>query len=75
MARCATPAQPVIVPKQWSAPDDIDLSVAKLQRRISELEALDIQSAVIMNMIPNSDSEGHLAPKPTHGLPSNGPKS
>ncbi|MFC1814574.1 hypothetical protein ACFL0M_01300 [Thermodesulfobacteriota bacterium] len=75
MARRATPAQPVIVPKQWSAPDDIDLSVAKLQRRISELEALDIQSAVIMNMIPSPGSEGHLAPKPTHGLPSYGPKS
>ena len=47
MARRATPAQPVIVPKQWSAPEDIDQAVTKLQRRISELEALDIQAAVL----------------------------
>lgn len=49
MAKRATPAQPVIVPKQWSAPEDIDRAVAKLQRRISELEALDIQAAVLQD--------------------------
>lgn len=47
MARRTTPAQPVIVPKQWSAPEDIDRAVAKLQRRISELEELDVQTAML----------------------------
>jgi uncharacterized protein (TIGR02391 family) len=47
MAKRATPAQHVIVPKQWLAPEDIDRAIAKLQRRISELEALDIQAAVL----------------------------
>lgn len=47
MPRRNTPAEPVIVPKQWSAPKDIDGAVAKLQRRITELEALDIQAAVL----------------------------
>jgi len=47
MARRSTPAQPVIVPKQWSSSEDIGRAMAKLQRRIAELEALDIQSAVL----------------------------
>ena len=47
MARRATPPQPVIEPKQWTAPEDIDRAVAKIQRRISELEALDVQAAVL----------------------------
>ncbi len=47
MAKRATPVQPMIVPKQWIAPEDIDRAVVKLQRRISELEALDIQAAVL----------------------------
>lgn len=49
MAKQAAPAQPVIVPKEWSAPEDIDLAVAKLQRRISELEALDIRATVLQD--------------------------
>ena len=47
MARRTIPAEPVIMPKQWSSPEDIDRAVTKLQRRISELEALDIQAAVL----------------------------
>lgn len=49
MAKQAAPAQPVIVSKEWSAPEDIDLAVAKLQRRISELEALDIRATVLQD--------------------------
>lgn len=47
MARRPSPPQPVIVPKQWSETAEIDRADAKLQRRISELQGLDIQAAVL----------------------------
>jgi uncharacterized protein (TIGR02391 family) len=47
MIRRTTPVQPVIEPKQWFAPEDIDRAIAKLQRRIAEIEALDVKEAVL----------------------------
>ena len=49
MPKRTTPAQPMILPKKWSATEDIDRAVVKLQRRISELETLDIQAAVLQD--------------------------
>jgi len=47
MPRQTAPTRPVIEPRQWRTPEEIDRAVAKLQRRIAELEALDIQTAVL----------------------------
>jgi uncharacterized protein (TIGR02391 family) len=33
--------------RHWATPEEIDHAIAKLQRRISELEALDIRSAIL----------------------------
>ena len=47
MPKRTVPAEPVIEPKQWMSQEDIDRAIAKLQRRISELETLDIQAIVL----------------------------
>lgn len=47
MAKRTSPPQPVIEPRQWNTLEEIDHAVAKLQRRIAELEALDVQAAVL----------------------------
>lgn len=49
MPRRTLPAQPVIEPRQWDTPEEIDRAVAKLQRRIVELETLDVQEAVLQD--------------------------
>jgi uncharacterized protein (TIGR02391 family) len=46
MPKRTVPIQSVIEPRHWTAPEEIDRAVAKLQRRIAELEALDVQSAL-----------------------------
>lgn len=47
MAKRRSPPQPTIEPKQWRSAEEIDRAIPKLQRRISELESLDIQAAVL----------------------------
>ncbi len=49
MTKRGVTVQPVVEPKVWSSPDEIDRSVAKIQRRISELESLDIPAAVLQD--------------------------
>src|SRR5262245_31564082 len=49
MPRRTPPPQPVIEPRQWTTPEEIDRAVAKLQRRIAELETLDVQKAVLQD--------------------------
>lgn len=39
--------QPPVEPRQWASTDEVDRGIAKLQRRITELEALDVQAAVV----------------------------
>jgi len=39
--------QHTIEPKQWSSTDEIDRATAKLQRRISELESVDVRAEVL----------------------------
>lgn len=46
MARRAPPP-PEIESRQWASADEIERAVAKLKRRIAELEALNIQEAVL----------------------------
>lgn len=45
MARKPASPQPVIEARQWSTTEEIDRAIPKLQRRISELEALDLRAA------------------------------
>jgi uncharacterized protein (TIGR02391 family) len=45
MARKAAPPPKVVEPRQWTTSDEVDRAIAKLQRRIAELEALDIRAA------------------------------
>jgi len=46
MARRPAPP-PVIESRQWGSSDEIDRGIAKLERRIAELDALNIQEAVL----------------------------
>ena len=41
------PPPPEIESRQWASADEVDRAVAKLKRRIAELEALNIQEAVL----------------------------
>jgi uncharacterized protein (TIGR02391 family) len=45
MAKRNQPPQPQIEPRHWSTAEEIDRAVRKLNRRISELEALDVRAA------------------------------
>lgn len=45
MPRRQQPPQPVIEPRQWTTTDEIDRAIAKLGKRIAELEGLDIRAA------------------------------
>src|SRR3989442_4640723 len=47
MPKRAVPTNPFREPRQGPTPAEIDRAVAKLQRRISELEALDVQAAIL----------------------------
>lgn len=47
MARRSTPPIPEIESRQWQTPEEIDVGIRKLQRRIAELEALNVQEAVL----------------------------
>jgi uncharacterized protein (TIGR02391 family) len=49
MVKRTPPPQQAIEQRHWTISEEIDRAVAKLQRRISELEALDIQSAILEN--------------------------
>lgn len=44
MAKRTPSPQRIIEPRQWTSSEDIDRAIAKLQRRISELEKLDVQA-------------------------------
>src|SRR5206468_2999588 len=46
MARKRQDPPPAIVPKQFTSLEEIDQSIAKLERRIKELEVLDLRAAV-----------------------------
>jgi len=41
------PQPPLIEPKQFQSPEEIDHAISKLERRIQELEALNVQEVVI----------------------------
>ena len=41
--RADTP--PPVQPKEWRSTDEIDRAIAELERRIEELEALDVRAA------------------------------
>ncbi|MBW2647916.1 MAG: hypothetical protein JRE23_17435 [Deltaproteobacteria bacterium] len=47
MTKKTPPPQPVIEPRKWTSPDEIDRGITKLKRRIGELEILDVQAAVL----------------------------
>lgn len=47
MATRKSPPPPQIEQKVWHSPEDIDRAVAKIRRRVSELEALNVQDAVL----------------------------
>jgi len=49
MPRRTSSPQPVIEPRQWATPEEIDRAVTKLQRRIAELETLDVHEVVIQD--------------------------
>jgi len=49
MPKRTPPPQSVIEPRQWTTLEEVDRAVAKLQRRISELETLDVQAAVLQD--------------------------
>lgn len=46
MARRKPPAEPVIQPRVWSSLDEIDRAIARIERRIGELDELDIGAAM-----------------------------
>jgi uncharacterized protein (TIGR02391 family) len=56
------PAPPVetIEPKEWKSSEEIDRAVAKLQRRIAELEKLDIQTALLQHTGMDTVAESNL---------------
>lgn len=40
------PPKPTIEPKHWATTEEIDVAIAKLQRRISELDTLDVRATM-----------------------------
>lgn len=49
MAKRGVPSQPAVEPRQWSSPGEIDAGIAKLQRRVGELERLDVKAALLQD--------------------------
>lgn len=49
MRKRTTPQPPLIEPRVWSTPEEIERAIAKLKRRIAELENLDVRSAYLQN--------------------------
>ncbi|MDO8341086.1 MAG: TIGR02391 family protein [Candidatus Woesebacteria bacterium] len=47
MATRKPPPQPQIEPRVWQSPQELDKAVAKLHRRIAELDGLNVQEAVL----------------------------
>jgi uncharacterized protein (TIGR02391 family) len=47
MPRKTPEKQSAIEPRQWSSTSEIDRGIAKLKRRITEIEAVDIQAAIV----------------------------
>ncbi len=47
MAKRIPPPQHIVEPREWATSEEIDGAVRKLQRRVAELEALDVQAAVL----------------------------
>lgn len=47
MAIQTTQPQPIVEPRQWTSSEEIDRAISKIQRRISELEALNVQETVL----------------------------
>ena len=45
MAKRTPPQKPAVETRNWASADEIDRAVAKLRRRIDELESLDVQAA------------------------------
>jgi uncharacterized protein (TIGR02391 family) len=46
MAKDKQSSQPIVEPKQWTSADEIERAVAKLSKRIAELEKIDIRAAM-----------------------------
>jgi uncharacterized protein (TIGR02391 family) len=49
MAKRTQTPQPTIEPRIWSSSEEIERAISKLERRISELEVLDVQSAILQD--------------------------
>lgn len=60
MARRTNPAPPEIEPRQWSTLDEIDRAIAKLERRINELQSLDVQTSVLMDTGADSTATSNV---------------
>lgn len=49
MPKKTPPQQPIVEPREWASPDEIDKAISKLKLRISEFEKIDIQAAVVQD--------------------------